>query len=523
MSAILDFSRPVRSDRSIRLSEHAVRPMPDPWWLSVWIITLAALALRLALISCQSFWYDEVIAAWLSEQSYWDLLTGRQADLGNPPLYWMVLRFFATLLGRSDVAYRFPAVLFGTALVPLLGFFGRQLFNARVGLWCAGLAAVAPMSLELSLENRTFTMLAALATANAWYFLRFVRRYLALDGLLYVMTLYLACMSHYYALGLPVIHGTALLLGGQRSGKTWLAWLGLLVVTGLLWSAWLPTFLWQFRSKLSPDSAPLEGDWVIQFASTPQVFGLSRAFAWKWSPRWMLAVGTLGSLATFWLLAGLGLWRLRSDRFLAWFLGSWLVLPILGPFLVALTVKPLYSTRYAFLGFPAFVLLIGLGLDALRPRVRSFMVVTIGILIAVAVLRYAFMDLKSDWRSAIRYVSSRAVAEDLFLFDTDIQTEPFLFYAERNLLRPRRMIGLLPGIGEDRLLYGATRDRRAVFDGPRDVSADVLGEPRLWLALCETTSMPERYESYFRKRGYRHEISKFHNITIIQFIREHQE
>src|SRR5207249_434331 len=80
-------------------------PVMRAWWLSVVIITLAAFALRLALIVQQSFYYDEVVTVWLSEHSYWEMLTGHvlAVDLGNPPLYTIVVRAFAALFGRSEV------------------------------------------------------------------------------------------------------------------------------------------------------------------------------------------------------------------------------------------------------------------------------------------------------------------------------------------------------------------------------------------------------------------------------------
>lgn len=102
-------------------------------WLPVGIITLLALILRIANIGTHSFWVDE----YLHVLPAWDLISGNglnHIDGKNGIFTTWIEVVFLFIFGKSEMAARFPMVLFSTATVPLLYLLTKRLFNRDIAL-----------------------------------------------------------------------------------------------------------------------------------------------------------------------------------------------------------------------------------------------------------------------------------------------------------------------------------------------------------------------------------------------------
>src|SRR5262249_44802109 len=157
------------------------------------------------------------------------------------------------------------------------------------------------------------------------------------------------------------------------------------------------------------------------------VFGLGRNLAWRESPAWMLFTVSVAAVACFWLPAILVLWRWRRNPFGAVLLGSWAFIPIPAPLAMAVTLSPIYATRYAFVGLPAFVLLAGWGLDQLRAPYRRFLLVAIVITTSLSFYCYATRTLKDDWRTETQFVLERLRPGELIAFEPEHEIATFLY------------------------------------------------------------------------------------------------
>ena len=151
------------------------------------------------------------------------------------------------------------------------------------------------MAIELSNETRCYALLTLLVVINTTLFIRWVDQGRRMDYVLYVITMFLAWYTHYYALALPAAHGVTLMVIPE--GRRRLGWFGAMAIASLLWS-WLPSFVHQLQI---PGNGRRMGDrWVYQFLVTPMVFSVGRTFAWRDSSRAMLGLATVGSLIGFW-------------------------------------------------------------------------------------------------------------------------------------------------------------------------------------------------------------------------------
>ncbi|HEX6739308.1 MAG TPA: glycosyltransferase family 39 protein, partial [Vicinamibacteria bacterium] len=291
--------------------------------------TALALALRLLAVGHHSFWYDEAESVRFINYRFAELALGARHDNGSPPFYFLLLKPWAALLGESEAALRGLSVLFGVAAVPLLALVARRLVGEGAAAIACWLLALSPFAVELSNEARTYALVVLLGLANVYFFLAWRETRRLGPALAYAVTTFLACYSHYFAFALPLSQGLTVLLLHRRERLLW-RWAGVMVLAGLLWSFWLPTFLAQITVREDTQ----EG-WLFQFLGAPVALAVGRTFAWKESGRPLLALA-LAVAAVFFALAARGLLALRQERFTAVFLTSWFLMPIVPPFIAAL-------------------------------------------------------------------------------------------------------------------------------------------------------------------------------------------
>ena len=488
------------------------------WMLAVGGITLLALSLRLVGIHTHSFWYDEAVTAMIAGLSYGDIFffRGLAQDAGNPPLYWMLAKAWSSLFGTSEVAFRSFSVLCGTLSIPVMAWVGMRLFNPAIGLIAAGLLAISPLAVELSNEARTYAsqgLFVLLATA---LLLRWLQTRKVLDLALYAAVMALVVYGHYFAFVLPFAHMVGLTTLPDRR-RTLLPWFAAMLGVAVLWLPWLPSFLHQL--KLSGNLNRMPTSWHLQFVATPLVLSLGRTFAWRDSVPWLLGLGLLGSIVAFWAPAIWGFIKTRRNTLAIAILATWLLVPIVPPFLASLAGFKFYHTRAASVTLPALLLFLAAGLYCLRPVLRHACIVIILLMTTVSLARYASQPLKDDWRSAAATVLPALNADEPVLFDTDIEVVSFRYYAERAGQVPREMIGLmspptaaggLPGV-----LY--TSGRKTHGD-TRDYASRVLESQGIWLAMCVPAGTLEEYEALFAQHGYTlAESHHFHRVDVHHF------
>jgi hypothetical protein len=291
----------------------------------------------------------------------------------SPPLYYLLLNGWTRALGTGDAALRLFSLLWAVLAAPFVWLIGRDLAG-RPAAWAAlVLYAWSPAGVFYSLEGRMYSLVWFLATVLAWHTLRVSRtgpRSAALASWLVVATAGL--YTHYFFLFVWLAFAAWLLLWPGRLPRPAAA---LLVVAGAAaatpWYATVPAALGRWR---------VTGNWLADPLRWPEL--ATRPFELAWS---LLAGGNLwggspvvdGGLALAYLL--LVLWTLRRgalrdlftpDRLLVW---GWLAAAVLGPIVFDLVRHTGASRvpRYVLSGLPAALILVAIGIDPLRPRVRA--------------------------------------------------------------------------------------------------------------------------------------------------------
>jgi uncharacterized membrane protein len=153
-----------------------------------------------------------------------------RGDIGNSPAYYGVLWCWINIFGMSDLAIRFPSIIFSTLTVLLLFIFVRTHFrNERLALLAAGVAAIEPFFVAHAQVARNYSMTFFLTLLATHVFLLLMRQRSARLILAYGLIFVTSVLSHYLAITVFLCHGiyAALYL---RNAKTWLS----LAVTGAI-------------------------------------------------------------------------------------------------------------------------------------------------------------------------------------------------------------------------------------------------------------------------------------------------
>ncbi|WP_420645505.1 glycosyltransferase family 39 protein [Candidatus Leptofilum sp.] len=407
-------------------------------WLNILLILLA-FGLRLQNADFFSFWTDEGLTPLRAGYTIPDILSNRvviQEGVTNdthPPFFFLIIHFTRQLFGESDFAYRYPPLLAGVLLLPLLAQVGRRMRGVWLGLVVAGLTAVNPLQIWYASEARMYTLAVLLVTAASYVLWRTIQqthnhtvimKELVRPLLGYVLLAGLAFYTHYTA---------ALLIAGQ--GLFWLLilwWqgykrlLGGMLLLGLLIAAPLvpytvPRFFSGYEANFYPVSPWIMLQDVVRF------FALGRSVDFE-------SAGVIGLNIGAFLLLLVGLWQARGG----WrrpFLLIWLLAIVLG-LMAGSIFKPMYQgVRHIMLGSPAFLLLLGYGLVGLAGLIRrsgGFQRLAWGAMLAIglAVVTVGpFLALdnyfngrfgKDDFRSLIQHIEANAGDNDVIVYNNAI-------------------------------------------------------------------------------------------------------
>jgi uncharacterized membrane protein len=219
--------------------------------LSVVLITVLALAIRLAWLGGKSLWVDEADSFYFASHTFSEIFS-RLCD-PHPPGYYALLRVFLAL-GRSEFWVRLPSAIAGALAIPSLVALGRELdvalgmpwLNRRTAVLASLLLAVAPLHVWYSQEARMYALVTTLGLCSVVFASRFVLRRHIGDALGYVLVASAALYTDQSS-ALPLLLANLLWAGlwlrRRRlgvEGAWWelATWAGLQVVTGTAFWLW---------------------------------------------------------------------------------------------------------------------------------------------------------------------------------------------------------------------------------------------------------------------------------------------
>ena len=496
-----------------------------PWILAG--LAGLAFALRVVGLDAESLWRDEIDAI---RFAYWplSLLVETFARPGhNGPLYYLLLRPWLEIAGRSGFALRFFSLGFGVLSVPLAYRVARRLFPrwAGVALLSALLAAVSPYLVWYGQEGKMYALVVALALLSMDRYLAAVEEGGSHRWLLYVIVTSAAFYVHLVAALLVPVHVLGFFTFDRRVRRA--RWKPAAISLAALTLPYVPLLIWQVPLLLNG------GETGYRFVPLQELL-LSLLASYSLgvvqpSTPWPLVL--FGAL----LLASALAWKLpgvrRSSLLMLW---AWLLVPVAAFFLVTL-VRPMYTARYLIFVLPAYLMLMAVALRAAASHSRLVAGVALAVVLATSgwgIWLQARNSLKSDFRAATRYVAPRLEAEDLILFQIPYGRHSFEYYwPERRA--PENGVPRMPdaayrvflpiGAGGGRPYRWAeglyTNDGMDPGEAARRMEELTAGSNGIWLVATETTLWDERglVQAWLEERASKTDEAHFVRVDVFRY------
>lgn len=215
-------------------------------------------------------WLDEALSVNIANLPVGDITSALRHD-GHPPLFYFLLHYWCAVFGDSDWSVRAMSGVFSVLTLPLLYIAGArvaersdagQLGRRRTGLLVMAIGAAMPFAIRYGAEARMYSIVILLATVG----------YLLVDDLLggrrggsnRLMTAVLAALvsaallwTHYWAMWLLAAVGLLALWRSwresdpmRRTGARYLV--GALIGGGVLFTPWLSVLLYQSSHTGTP-------------------------------------------------------------------------------------------------------------------------------------------------------------------------------------------------------------------------------------------------------------------------------
>lgn len=388
-------------------------------WAALAGALLAGVVLRF--ITTSPLWLDEALSANIAGLPLGDIGDALRRD-GHPPLYYVLLHAWMPVVGEGDVAVRALSGLWGLALLPLLWIAGRRLGGARVAWATLLVAALSPYLLRYSTETRMYAMVMVLVLVG-WLLLdRLLAAPRPAEAIGLGVVVAALLWTHYWAMWLLAVVGVALLVQIVRAhrrgapdearGARWAV--GALVGGGLAFLPWVPTLLYQGANTGTPWARPVRPTEMVAFTVADLGGGgQAEAVVLGWFLALLILVGAFGRRTSDTSIEVDVRARPKARPFLLAVVGTLVVATVTGYALGAT-----YASRYAAVFVPFLILLAGLGLAQLGPKLQAGAVVVLLGLGAVGAYRNVTVD-RSDAQRTADAIEEVGLDGDLIVYCPD--------------------------------------------------------------------------------------------------------
>lgn len=457
------------------------------------LLTALGFGLRAFHMNAQSLWFDEIGSVTVATTPLAELSRAITTGNGVEPTAWLSTGYNALLKlillvphDSPDLLLRLSSVVIGTATIPLFAWTAAAIVPPRAAVVATALLALSPLHVWYSQEVRPYAALLLLVVLALGALARALAsneiRWWVLVGIAAAGALY----THPIAIGLAGIIGLVL-LAHYREPAVLLRGMTALVAAG----ATLVPIVLLVRAHGANASADLRPTGVLDLLyafyayavgfslgpSTTELHTLAPRLLLGYAPLIAVVAVVFGGLALAGARAALGLPR-RSLLLLA----AWLALPFSLTAAIALLTANPFNVRYAIVPFPAFLLLIALGLDGLRPHGSLGAHRALAAALALAIVALSSVSLanlyldpryaKEDTRDLAAMLRTEAAADDVVVVNASYMAQAVRYYYPG----PARVVGYPAGDG-----VPVDAEKAA-----RDLTMLAAGRARVWLVLTRT-------------------------------------
>jgi mannosyltransferase len=384
------------------------------------IFLLLGFFVRLLYIN-QSLWMDEAISGFAAKNfSYLGIINDFIRSDTHPPLYYLLLKFWTSIFGYSEISLRMPSVLFGTFTIFLVYRIG-EIWGKQVARYAAILTAFSPLLVYYSQEARMYALSTFLVAFIVYSFLKkkwvwYSVLILILGATDYLPLIILFPITIYAFINKKYRHEIFIFFLTH-------------VPLAIIFSVWFPVLSFQQNSTISfVKNSPGFGN-ILGVSNIKNILLIWIKFLIgriNFYPQviYYAVVGMATAAVTAPLLIAVRKFKTIS------FLLFWFLVPILISFIVSLKVPGFSYFRLIFT-LPAFILLISFGLSQMKFKKILFSLIVLSQIIFTGIYVFNSNYWREDWKSAVQHVEERIKTNERVFVAYPESFTPYDWYANK--------------------------------------------------------------------------------------------
>jgi uncharacterized membrane protein len=381
------------------------------------LILLLATVLRLWRLGEESLWLDEALTARHMGTSFVQI---GHDFLGNTQtiLYYLGEKAWCTVFGQSEVALRFPSVIYGVLTVWAIFLLAQLLFSQSAALWAALLLTINPFAIYYSQEARPYAMFLLAAVFSLYFLLRFLRSPRLSTGWGYVLTASAALYAHPLGPLLLFVYGAMIVLFCEK-----VEWRYVRPASGLMATVvflYLPQLALMWTAVLSKVKGTGAASWI----TLPTLRDVIETFRQYFMSPYL--AGCAGLIMVF---AAIAIMRRGGNERRSFYLCAILFfasVPLL--WIVSFILTPLYVHRFTIPALGSVILILGWSFSTMKRRWRAVVLCLYLLLTMQALFCYYTMTEKDPWRLTAQIVREIARPGDAIILDAPYTKVVFDYY-----------------------------------------------------------------------------------------------
>lgn len=436
------------------------------------LILLSGLGLRIYKLGSHDFWFDEAISSYIAgkiEHVPFDK---------TPPLYYILIHFWAKFFGNGEFQLRSIAAIFGIASIFMLYKLGILLLDKKVGLISAFLLSISPIHIWYSQEARGYTLSIFTILISVYFFISALRKNKPILWIFFAISSVISLYSTYFCLFIIIGEFLVLLIKRHRRfiGKWAICNLFILIS----FSPFLRVFLNQIKS--------IKENFWIKAPTLKSVFISFENFNVGYSANEIVYfLSTILFLALF--IFGI-VHCFKNCRENLVILLSFLFFPIAMIFTISQWIS-IYIDRQLILCTPFYYIIIAIGIAGIkkRPVIKTMALLFIFVLSVFSLHNY-FSDFmpssylhhigictKKPFKPAVNYVKENYREGDVIVHSNPSTTVTFEYYWDIDTLDnrhyPSSVCYFFVPSGSDNYWQGVVRDASVIKNASKKYTQEI--------------------------------------------------
>jgi mannosyltransferase len=396
------------------------------FWIIICIIVILGAVLRVYGLTRQSLWLDEANGIRIAEKSFSQIISELKEDV-SPPLHYFMLHIWIKIFGPGELSTRVFVAIFGILLIPAIYYVGSSLFNREVGLISAFIASIAQFHVRYSQEVRMYSMLALLGLLSTYFLYRALTTDTRASWVGYTLCTISTIYTHNYGIFIAASGVAFFVIYAITQNTRLRKFLIAQCIIAILYLPWLPILIAKHYG-----SSAIVG-WIPHMRPY-LIYETFKVYSGLGFDMFRPAIKSLIMWAGFAVfiscfLAGIFSIR-RHKRVFAPYIQNntelvlllcYLFVTLAIPMLISIKKPIYYVSRYSIAAWPAFPLILGLGVSKIGNLYGSLtargVLVFILFVSCVSLYWHHFAWGKShDDRSIVSFIESKASEDDLIVF-----------------------------------------------------------------------------------------------------------